>query len=197
VLVLTEDALLDRGSLRFSVSEQIGIGASKRVTPEMFKANPGRYWEDLHLVPKGTRLRCAKLQRHYNTSAGWDYRLYAEILDGEFKGKVVPVPSAMGSGEKKGTLCLSPHMGIEPETPDPAFRFGKDEAMNVAMQEALKRGWEDSEAHVSTRFYHDEHYTWLVYLKRLPITSQTNATVWVSSAGKVERFIEHPATSER
>ena len=118
VLRLTRDAVLDGDYLTFGAYQEIPEGSSKvplgfHVTPEMFKANPSKYWASLHLIPKGTRFRCVKLERLLGADQS-EYALYAEIMDGEFKGMTVHVPFAAGHPDKKGSLHLSPYMGAEP-----------------------------------------------------------------------------------
>ena len=72
---------------------------------EMYKANPNR-WPELGIVKQGTRLRCVKLERFFNLEFS-AYRIYAEILDGEFKGKLVALFGVNGDPGKKGSLRLN------------------------------------------------------------------------------------------
>lgn len=114
VLELKHDVLLSGGRLTGAAYKETDTYSSlalfhQNVTVEMFKANPGKYWTDLHLISKGTRLRCVKLER-YSTSENSTYIVSGEILDGEFKGTIVEIPCASGNPHKKGSLRLTTYM---------------------------------------------------------------------------------------
>jgi hypothetical protein len=118
ILALNQDTLLNGAGLELSAYKNTDTYDSNAIfghsiTVEMFKANPGKYWDDLHLLSKGTRLRCVKLGRYFS-SVGSSYELDAEILDGEFKGKVVCVSPVWGEPEKKGSLKLGPYSLVHP-----------------------------------------------------------------------------------
>lgn len=117
VLALNRDTLLNDRALELSASKDTGTYNSDlifghTITVEMFKANPWKYWEDLHLLPKGTRLRCVKLERWFSDE-GKTYRISAEILDGEFKGRIGFV-CPWGDPNKKGSLKLGPYSLVHP-----------------------------------------------------------------------------------
>ena len=77
------------------------------VSVERYKANPNGFWPELHLLAKGTRVRCVKLERFFTFEFS-AYRVYAEILDGEFKGQVVGLGSFIsGLPDTKGSLILN------------------------------------------------------------------------------------------
>ncbi|HKS37082.1 MAG TPA: hypothetical protein VJW76_07830 [Verrucomicrobiae bacterium] len=71
----------------------------------MYKANPSR-WPEPSIVKQGTRLRCVKLERFFNLEFS-EYRIYAEILDGDSKGKVVALFGVNGDPDMKGSLRLN------------------------------------------------------------------------------------------
>jgi hypothetical protein len=118
IVALNEDTLLDGSKLTLGAFKDNGTYDSQRlfggpITVEMFKANPGKYWEDLHSLPKATRFRCIKLARWYSyTSSG--YNISAEILDGEFKGKIVCIYPYGGEPDKKGSFKLKPASLVHP-----------------------------------------------------------------------------------
>ena len=117
VLELNQDTLLSGHALELSTRKVTStLGTEKLfggpITVEMFKANPGKYWEDLHLLPKGTKLRCVKLER-WLSSEGKDYLISAIILDGEFKGTIAYV-IPWGDPDKKGSLQLGPYSLVHP-----------------------------------------------------------------------------------
>ena len=56
------------------------------------------------LLSRGTRLQCVKLVRFYTTEDS-GYTVWAEILDGEFKGRIVAISGyVFGSPDYKGRL---------------------------------------------------------------------------------------------
>jgi len=79
----------------------------------MFKDNPGKYWDDLHLLTKGTRFRCVKLERYFSSVLDY-YRLSCEILDGEYKGKIVYIEPLLGDPTRKASLELGPYALVHP-----------------------------------------------------------------------------------
>jgi len=118
VVSLNQDTLLNGVGLTLSAYKNTDTYDSNAIfghsiTVEMFKANPGKYWDDLHLISKGTRLRCVKLERYFS-SVGSDYVVSAEILDGDFKGKVVCINPVWGDVNKKGSLKLGPYSLVHP-----------------------------------------------------------------------------------
>ena len=77
------------------------------VSVEKYKANPNKFWPELHLLAKGTRVRCVRLERFFSFEFS-AYRVYAEILEGEFKGRVVGLGSFVsGLPDTKGSLVLN------------------------------------------------------------------------------------------
>ena len=118
ILELNKDVLLNGTELTESAYKETDnydpkVPTHQNVTVEMFKANPGKYWNDLHLLPKGTRFRCVKLERYFS-SLGKSYALRAEIIDGEFKGKVACINPIWGDPDKKGSLELGPYSLVHP-----------------------------------------------------------------------------------
>ena len=118
ILVLKQDALLNSHLITLKAYKNTDTYDSTKlfggsVTVDMFKANPGKYWEDLHLLPQGTRLRCVRLERFFEEN-GSSYALSVEILDEEFKGQVVYLFETTGDARKKGSLRLIPGTFVEP-----------------------------------------------------------------------------------
>jgi hypothetical protein len=111
ILEANEDLLLDGVRLTTGAYNDSTMSDPSRrtVTPEMFKSNPGKYWSGLYLIPKGTRFRCVRLERYW-TSEYSTYKVWAEILDGECKGKVVSTFCATGDVSKKGSLRMTKDM---------------------------------------------------------------------------------------
>lgn len=112
VLELQQDTLLNSKELTLNAAKVIDHYDSTvlfhgRVTPEKFKANSGIYWPELHLVTKGTRVRCVKLERFFSFEFS-EYIVWVEILDGDFKGQIVGLSSdfVLGVPDKKGSLHL-------------------------------------------------------------------------------------------
>jgi hypothetical protein len=118
VVELNQDTLLNGGVLeltsrkftRSNYDTQRVFGVN--VTVEMFKTDPGGYWADLYLVRKGTQLRCVKLERWFSSDTAV-YRVSAEILTGELKGKIAYLVP-WGDPRKKGSLELGPHPLVHP-----------------------------------------------------------------------------------
>ncbi len=113
IVALNDDTLLNGGRLTLGAYKETGTYSSgaifkRSITVEMFKANPGKYWEDLHLLPKGTRFRCKKLERFFSSNTR-DYIITAEILDGEFNGKTASIEPYGGNPDKKGSMKLGPN----------------------------------------------------------------------------------------
>jgi hypothetical protein len=116
VLVLNQDTLLNGGVLeltarkftrtQYDFERTFGV----TVTVEMFRSNPGGFWADLYLVPKGTKLRCVKVERWFPSDPNEKpvYRLTTEVVDGEFKGSMACLVP-WGDPRKKGSLELGPH----------------------------------------------------------------------------------------
>ena len=118
VLALNQDTLLSGVELTmiaYKITDTYNSTAifGQNITVEMFKANPGKYWEDLHLIPQGTRLRCVKLERYYSDVIS-EYMLSVEIQDGDFKGRIVYLNPLEGDPDEKGTLKLGPHSLVHP-----------------------------------------------------------------------------------
>jgi len=118
ILALNQDTLLNGVELTLAASKDVpGYNSQaifhRTITVEMFKANPGKYWEDLHLIPQGTRLRAVKLGRWFsNNSSG--YCISAIFLDGDFRNKIVPLDPYGGDPKKKGSLRLGPNCLVHP-----------------------------------------------------------------------------------
>ncbi len=118
IVALNEDTLLDGSKLTLGAFKDTANYDSQRlfggpITVEMFKANPGKCWKDLHLLTNGTRFRCIKLERCFSyTTMG--YSISAEILDGAIKGKIVYIDPFAGDPDKKGTLKLGPNCLVHP-----------------------------------------------------------------------------------
>jgi len=103
---LKEDSLINGEALSGSyVHKSLGKYQDQIIKIEEYKANPSR-WPELSIVKQGTRLRCVKLERFFSFEFS-DYRVYAEILDGEFRGKVVALFGVYGYPEKKGSLRIN------------------------------------------------------------------------------------------
>jgi hypothetical protein len=118
IVALNEDTLLDRSRLTLGAVKDTDTYNSQQlfggpITVDMFKANPGKYWEDLHLLKKGTMFRCIRLERWYTFNAS-GYCISAEILDGELKGKIVGIYPFGGEPDKKGSLKLKPASLVHP-----------------------------------------------------------------------------------
>jgi len=118
ILALNEDTLLNGVELTLGAFKDTGNYDSQRIfggpiTVDMFKANPGKYWDDLHLLRKGTRFRCIKLERWFSDNAS-GYSINGEILDGEFKGKIACIIPFGGDPRKKGSLKLKPASLVHP-----------------------------------------------------------------------------------
>ena len=64
-------------------------------------------------------------------------------------------------------------------------KIGETQAIAVAKQEAIRRGWKEVET-VSSRFENDR---WVITLERLPEVVGGHAFVEVSTNGKTIRFI--------
>ncbi len=119
-LELTQDTLLNGNVLELSARKATltGYGEEKiygpNVTVEMFRSNPLGWWSDLYLLPKGTDLRCVKLERWFSDE-GALYRVSVEILsNGDHQGKIAfLIP--WGDPNKKGSLELGPHSLVRPE----------------------------------------------------------------------------------
>jgi hypothetical protein len=118
IVAVNEDTLLNGVELTLGAFKETSNYDSqatfgRSITVEMFKANPGKYWEDLHLLPKGTRLQCIKLSRCFteNTSG---YTIIADILDGQFKGGIAYIAPRGGDPNKQGTLKLGPNCLVHP-----------------------------------------------------------------------------------
>jgi hypothetical protein len=114
VLQLKQDALLEGMSLMLGAwipTETPGINHG--ISVEQYKADPAKFsqYAEIHLVVSGTRLRCVKLERFYTFETN-EYRVYAEILDGDFKGRIVSIP-AIGDANIKGRLRLNANF-LEP-----------------------------------------------------------------------------------
>jgi len=106
VVRLKEDSLMNDGALCGGyVHKSLGKNQDQIIKIEMYKANPS-HWPELSIVNQGTRLRCVKLERFFSFEFS-AYRIYAEILDGEFKGKVVALFGVNGDPGKKGSLRLN------------------------------------------------------------------------------------------
>jgi len=111
VIELKQDALLNDNLLTLNASKVTDNYDSSAlfggdITVEKYRSNPNKYWPDLRLLPKGTRLQCVKLERFYSLEYS-TYRVYAEILNGDFQGKVVDLGYfASGDTRKKGSLIL-------------------------------------------------------------------------------------------
>src|ERR1700752_4866654 len=76
---LKADALLRGQQLHFQLvnynpKDPLGIPVGSPITADMVRAEPQRYWSDLLIIPKGTRLRLTKLER-YRTSETTGYLL--------------------------------------------------------------------------------------------------------------------------
>ena len=112
VLQLKQDTLLDGKILTlhaYKITDNCDSSAlfGGTVSVEKYKTNPNKFWPELHLLLKGTRARCVKLERFYSFEFS-AYRAYAEILDGEFKGQVVGLGSFVsGLPDTKGSLTLN------------------------------------------------------------------------------------------
>lgn len=104
ILKLREDALDGTQGVKTSVWIATGvIGAGETITPDDFRQHPERYERyHLYLLPKGTNLKCLKLERYFQ-SRSRGYLLYAEILDGEHRGRLTIIP-VIGDPKKKGSL---------------------------------------------------------------------------------------------
>ena len=118
ILISTQDVLLNGILVTEAAYKNTGYYDSgalfgSEITAEMFKANPGKYWSDLHLLPKGTRFRRVKLQRHFSFEYS-DCELSAEILNGEFKGMVVVLSNIGGDPRKKGSLRIGRNDYLRP-----------------------------------------------------------------------------------
>ena len=104
---MKEDSLINDGALCGGyVHKSLGKYQDQIIKIEMYKADPGR-WPELNIVKQGTRLQCVKLERFFSLEFS-EYRIYAEILDGEFKGKVVALFGVNGDTGEKGSLRLNP-----------------------------------------------------------------------------------------
>ena len=108
ILCVKQDMLLSGNGIDMRADVDSGPivrNRSRTISVETFKADPTK-WPTIQLVPAGTRLRCARLERVI-AYATIGYNLYAEILDGDQRGRVVYVPSGMGDPRKKGSFRLT------------------------------------------------------------------------------------------
>lgn len=111
IVAVNEDTLLNGQTLtlaayKFTGDYDSGVLFGGNITVDMFKANPARYWSDLHLLPKGTRLRFVKLERYWSSEYS-AYVISAEIVDGDYAGRVVVVPCGRGDIHKRGSLHMT------------------------------------------------------------------------------------------
>ncbi len=110
VLYLTQDALLNGGYLTLSATkvtpkyDSLAI-FGRTITVDMFKADPSKYWPELHLLQAGTRVQCIKLERQYSFEFA-RYNIYVKIMDGECKGQIMRILGVPGDVGKKGTLRM-------------------------------------------------------------------------------------------
>jgi hypothetical protein len=106
VVRLKEDSVMNDDVLCGGyVHKSLGKHQDQIIKIEMYKANPS-LWPELKIVKQDTRLRCVKLERFFSLEFS-AYRIYAEIFDGEFKGKVVALFGVNGDPGKKGSLLLN------------------------------------------------------------------------------------------
>jgi len=112
VLQLKQDTLLNGKLLTshaYKITDNYDSSAlfGGTISVETYKTNPNKFWPELHLLAKGTRLRCVKLERFFSFEFS-AYRVYAEILEGEFKDQVVNLGSFVsGLPDTKGSLVLN------------------------------------------------------------------------------------------
>ena len=107
VLRLNTDAFLSGNTITSGIYRSEGTNGPRsyldnETSLKMYKANPTN-WPDLHLLSKGTRFRCVKLERFYSVESA-RYYVYGETLDGEFRGTILLLPCALGNPSKKGSL---------------------------------------------------------------------------------------------
>jgi hypothetical protein len=111
VIELNQDALLNDNLLTLNASKITDHYDSSAlfggdITVDKYRSNPKKYWPELRLLPKGTRLQCVKLELFYSLEYS-TYRVYAQILNGDFQGKVVNLGYfASGDTRKKRSLVL-------------------------------------------------------------------------------------------
>ncbi|HEY5040457.1 MAG TPA: hypothetical protein VIK53_00455 [Verrucomicrobiae bacterium] len=111
ILQLKQDTLLNGGVLTLSaykITDNYDSGAiyGGNITVEKFKANPHGYWRELRILPKGTQLKSVKLLRVFSFEYS-RYTVWVEVLDGEFKGKIVELGYFVsGMPQKKGSLVF-------------------------------------------------------------------------------------------
>jgi hypothetical protein len=106
ILILTQDAFLNKEAILLDTYDTSTVGPTPTVTVVMFKASPDKYWKDLHLLAKGTRLECVRLERWFGPQGGEDYLIWVNILDGDWKGKTAYLTATGGNPHVKGSLEL-------------------------------------------------------------------------------------------
>ena len=118
IFVLKQDTLLNGEELTDSAYKHTDTYNSDKmfggsISVEMFKANPGKYWNDLHLLQKGTKLRCVKIVR-WLSDVDQTYFVVTEIQGEQFKAKLARF-RAIGDPHLKGSLKLGAYSFVEPE----------------------------------------------------------------------------------
>ena len=111
VLRLRQDVLLDGVGITLSAMRATGTnGALERISVEDYESGHGKYanLQDLHLLTKGTRLQCVKLERFFTFETDM-YVVHVQILDGDFSGKDAILNGRLVTGDPNriGSLRLS------------------------------------------------------------------------------------------
>jgi hypothetical protein len=98
IVRLKVDSMIYNGGLENRVVQKdLGNYRVENIKIEEYKANPSR-WPEIGLVKQGTILRCTRLERYFFSESAF-MRLDAEIIDGDFKGRVVPIGSFTQGGD--------------------------------------------------------------------------------------------------
>jgi hypothetical protein len=117
-VALKQDTLLNGSVLQLVARKNVRSGYhyekifGDAVTVQMFEANPQGFWNDLYLLPRGTELKCVKLERWFSDE-GPLYLITTEILDGAHKGQIAYL-IPYGDPYQKGSLELGPSPLVRP-----------------------------------------------------------------------------------
>ena len=88
---------------------EVADGVYRQLSIETYKANP-KQWLQYTLVKGGTLLRCVKLTQVDYISVSKDYKLSAEILDGDLAGITVDLGSLVHTeANSEGLTTLHPN----------------------------------------------------------------------------------------
>jgi len=150
VVELKQDTLLSDGLLDVTARKftRTGYHSEKiygpSITVEMFRSNRDGFWNDLYLLPKGTRLRCVKLERWFSRHSARtmvptaDDMLFPALMLNSHDspdGLPLPPPPVMLSPHDSATLPL--YAALIPRFVRPECWFWADEAAYRVSAEIL------------------------------------------------------------